>query len=254
MATPKRLAGKTAVITGGATGIGRATAKRFIEEGAFVFLFGRRQDALDAAVAELGPANARAVVGSVTDEADVARLFAAVGADRGRVDIVVANAGVSGATPFGKIAVADIDRIFDTNVKGTIFTVQAALPLMKDGGGSIILVGSIAGSRGAQGFSVYGASKAAMRSLVRAWIADLKGTGIRINVLSPGLTATDMTKPASGAGSPAEAAFEAMAATAPLGRMGEPVEIAAVAAFLASLDSSFMTGSEVVADGGLAQN
>ncbi|HXR89601.1 MAG TPA: SDR family NAD(P)-dependent oxidoreductase, partial [Steroidobacteraceae bacterium] len=179
-----KLNGKTAVITGGATGIGRAAAKRFIEEGAFVFIFGRRQEALDAAVADLGP-NARAVKGSVSDLADLDRLYAAVKAERGNLDIVFANAGAGSQLPLGKITAEHIDEIFDTNVKGSVFTVQKALPLMGEGG-SIILTGSSAGTTGAPAFSAYSASKAAVRNLARTWAEDLKGTGIRVNVLSPG--------------------------------------------------------------------
>ena len=241
-----RLNGKTAVITGGATGIGLAAAKRFVEEGAFVFIFGRRQEVLDAALAELGP-NARAVKGSVSDEADLDRLYAAVKAERGTLDIVFANAGAGGPLALGKITAAHIDEAFDTNVKGAIFTVQQALPLMGKGG-SIILTGSSAGTTGAPGFTAYSASKAAVRNLARTWAEDLKGTGIRVNVLSPGPTATDLAKAALG-----EEGVKAFGAMTPLQRMGDPTEIGAVAAFLASSDSSFMTASEVAVDGGLAQ-
>lgn len=241
-----RLNGKTAVITGGATGIGLAAAKRFIEEGAFVFIFGRRQAALDAALAELG-ANARAVQGSVADEADLDRLYAAVKAERGTLDIVFANAGVGSQLALGKITAAHIDEIFDINVKGTIFTVQQALPLMGNGG-SIILTGSSAGTTGAPAFSAYSASKAAVRNLSRTWAEDLKGTGIRVNVLSPGPTATDLAKQALG-----EEGVKAFGAMTALQRMGDPAEVGAAAAFLASSDSSFMTASEVAVDGGLAQ-
>jgi NAD(P)-dependent dehydrogenase (short-subunit alcohol dehydrogenase family) len=234
------------VITGGATGIGRAAAKRFIEEGAFVFIFGRRQEALDAAVADLGP-NARAVKGSVSDLTDLDRLYAAVKAERGTLDIVFANAGVGSQLALGKITAEHIDETFDTNVKGTIFTVQKALPLMGEGG-SIILTGSIAGSTGAPAMSAYSASKAAVRNLARTWAVDLKGTGIRVNVLSPGGTATDLAKAALG-----EEGMKVYASMNPLQRMADPAEIGAVAAFLASQDSSFMTGSEVTVDGGLAQ-
>ena len=241
-----RLNGKTAVITGGATGIGLASAKRFIEEGAFVFIFGRRQEALDAAVAELGP-NARAVEGSVSDEAALDRLYAAVKAERGTLDIVFANAGTGSPLPLGQITAEHIDETFDTNVKGTIFTIQKALPLMGPGG-SIILTGSSAGTTGAPAFSAYGASKAAVRNLARTWAEDLKGTGIRVNVLTPGAVATELAKAALGA--EGLAAYGAMTA---LQHMGDPAEVGAVAAFLASPDSSFMTGSEVAVDGGLAQ-
>jgi NAD(P)-dependent dehydrogenase (short-subunit alcohol dehydrogenase family) len=241
-----RLNGKTAVITGGATGIGRAAAKRFIEEGAFVFIFGRRQDALDAAVAELGP-NARAVKGSVSEQADLDRLYAAVKAERGTLDIVFANAGAGNQLALGKITAEHVDEIFDTNVKGLIFTVQKALPLMGHGG-SIILTGSSAGTTGAPAFSVYSASKAAVRNLARTWAQDLKGTGIRVNVLSPGPTATELAQAALG-----EEGMKVFASMNPLERMADPAEIAAAAVFLASQDSSFMTASEVAVDGGLAQ-
>lgn len=241
-----RLNGKTAVITGGATGIGLAAAKRFIEEGAFVFIFGRRQEALDAAVAELGP-NARAIKGSVVDLADLERLYSAVKAERGSLDIVFANAGAGSQLALGQITAEHIAETFDTNVTGAIFTVQGALPLMGPGG-SIILTGSSAGTTGAPAFSVYSASKAAVRNLVRSWAEDLKGTGIRVNVLSPGPTATDLAKAALG-----EEGMKVFAAMNPMQRMAEPAEIGAVAAFLASADSSFMTASEVAVDGGIAQ-
>jgi NAD(P)-dependent dehydrogenase (short-subunit alcohol dehydrogenase family) len=222
-----KLDGKVAVITGGATGIGRAAAKRFIAEGAFVFIFGRRQEALDAALADLGP-NARAVKGSVSDLADLDRLYAAVKAERGTLD-------------------KHIDETFDTNVKGTIFTVQKALPLMGQGG-SIILTGSSAGTTGAPAMSAYSASKAAVRNLARSWAEDLKGTGIRVNVLSPGATETELAKAALGT-----EGLKAFASMTLFKRMGDPAEVGAVAAFLASQDSSFMTASEVAVDGGLAQ-
>jgi NAD(P)-dependent dehydrogenase (short-subunit alcohol dehydrogenase family) len=242
----KRLDGKTAVITGGATGIGRAAAKRFIEEGAFVFIYGRRKEAIDAAVADLGP-NARGISGSVSDLEDLDRLYAAVKAERGSLDIVFVNAGTGNMVPLGEMTARHIDEILDTNVKGSIFTVQKALPLMGNGG-SIILTGSSAGTTGAPAFSAYSASKAAVRSLARSWAEDLKGTGIRVNVLSPGPTATELAKEAVG-----EAGLKAFAAMNPLQRVAEPAEIGAVAAFLASQDSSFMTASEVAVDGGLAQ-
>ncbi len=176
-----KLEGKVAVITGGATGIGRAAAKRFIEEGAIVFIFGRRQAELDAAVVDLGP-KARAVKGSVSVEADLDRLYAAVKKERGTLDVVFANAGVGSQLTLGEITAKHIDETFDVNVKGTIFTVQKALPLMGKGG-SIILTGSSAGTTGAPAFTAYSASKAAVRNLARTWAEDLKGTGIRVNVL-----------------------------------------------------------------------
>ncbi len=241
-----RLNGKTAVVTGGATGIGFAAARRFIEEGAFVFIYARRQASLDAAVAKLGP-HARGVQGSVSDLADLDRLYAAVKAERGSLDIVFANAGAGSQARLGEITAQHIDETFDTNVKGTIFTVQKALPLMGPGG-SIILTGSSAGTTGAPGMSAYSASKAAVRNLARTWAEDLKGTGIRVNVLSPGATATELAKEALGV-----EGQKVYAAMTPLQRMADPAEIGAAAAFLASPDSSFMTASEVAVDGGLAQ-
>jgi NAD(P)-dependent dehydrogenase (short-subunit alcohol dehydrogenase family) len=241
-----RLAGKTAVVTGGGSGIGLASAKRFIDEGAFVYIFGRRQAALDAAVATLGE-NARAVQGSVADPADLDRLYATIRAERGGLDILFANAGTGAFAALGEITADHYDQIFDVNVKGLLFTVQKGLPLMK-AGGSIILTGSTTGEMGTPQFSVYSATKAAVRNFARSWAQDLRGTGIRVNVLSPGPTRTDLALSVVG-----EAAFEAMGATTPLGRLGEPSETAAAAAFLASDDSSFMTGGEMFVDGGMAQ-
>jgi len=241
-----RLNGKIAVVTGGGSGIGFATAQRFVEEGAFVFLFGRRRDMLDAALAKLGP-DAAAVQGSVVEPADLDRLFAAVEARGGGLDILVANAGTGELVPLGEITPEHFDRTFDVNVKGALFTVQKGLPLMRSGG-SIILTGSTTGEMGTPSFSVYSASKAAIRNFARSWALDLKGTGIRVNVVSPGPTLTDLALDVVG-----REAFEALGATTPVGRLGEPSEVAAAAAFLASSDSSFMTGGEVFVDGGFAQ-
>lgn len=242
----KRLAGKTAVVTGGGSGIGLASAKRFAEEGAFVYIFGRRRAMLDAALASLGE-NARAVEGSVSDLADLDRLYATVKGERGTVDIVMANAGTGAFAALGDITPEHYEQIFDVNVKGLLFTVQKGLPLMQ-AGGSIILTGSTTGEMGTPQFSVYSATKAAVRNFARSWAQDLRGSGIRVNVLSPGPTRTDLALEVVG-----EAAFEAMGATTPIGRLGEPAEVAAAAAFLASADSSFMTGSEMFVDGGMAQ-
>jgi NAD(P)-dependent dehydrogenase (short-subunit alcohol dehydrogenase family) len=241
-----RLQGKTAVITGGASGIGLGAARRFVEEGAFVYLFGRRQGQLDTAAAELG-GQARAVQGSVTDLADLDRLYAAVKAERGGLDIVLANAGTGSFAPLGELTPEQYAQTFDVNVKGVIFTVQKALPLMGPGG-SIILTGSTTGVMGTPEFSIYSASKAAVRNLARTWALDLKGTGIRVNVLSPGPTTTELAREVLG-----DEGLAAMGASTVLGRMGDPAETGAVAAFLASSDSSFMTGGEVFVDGGLAQ-
>ena len=241
-----RLQGKTAVITGGGSGIGLGAAKRFIDEGAFVYLFGRRQAQLDAAVAQLG-SSARAVQGSVTDLADLDRLYETVKAERGGLDVLLANAGTGSFAPLGEITPEHYDQIFDVNVKGLVFTVQKALPLMSEGG-SIILTGSSTGVMGTPAFSIYSATKAAVRNLARTWALDLRGTGVRVNVLSPGPTTTELALEVLG-----EDGIAAMGASTVLGRMGEPSETGAVAAFLASSDSSFMTGGEVFVDGGLAQ-
>jgi len=242
----RRLENKTAVVTGGGTGIGLAAARRFIEEGAFVYIFGRRQEALDAALTQLGP-NARAVRGSVADLADLDRLYAAVKAERGGLDILFANAGTGALAALGAITLEQYDETFGINVKGTLFTVQKALPLLS-AGASIILTGSSTGVMGTPQFSVYSATKAAIRNLARSWALDLRGTGIRVNVLSPGPTKTELAIEVIG-----EEAMDALGANTPLGRVGDTSETGAVAAFLASGDSSFMTGGEVFVDGGLAQ-
>ena len=241
-----RLRGKTAVVTGGGTGIGLGAAKRFVDEGAFVYIFGRRQEPLDAALAQLG-SSARAVRGSVTDLSDLDRLYETVKAERGSVDVLFANAGTGAFAPLGEITPEHYDQIFDVNVKGLVFTVQKALPLMRKGS-SIILTGSSTGVMGTPQFSVYSATKAAIRNLARSWALDLRGTGIRVNVLSPGPTKTELALEVVG-----EEAFDALGSTTPIGRVGDPAETGAVAAFLASSDSSFMTGGEVFVDGGLAQ-
>lgn len=242
----QRLEGKTAVVTGGGTGIGLAAAQRFIEEGAFVYIFGRRREALDKALATLGD-KARAVAGSVADLADLDRLFDTVKKERGSLDVLFANAGTAEVAPLGEITPEHYTRTFDVNVKGLLFTVQKGLPLMRSGG-AIILTGSTAGEMGTPGLSIYSATKAAVRNFARNWAQDLRGTGIRVNVLSPGPTRTDLALDVVGV-----EAMEAFGASTPIGRLGEPAEVAAAAAFLASADSSFMTGSEVFTDGGLAQ-
>jgi NAD(P)-dependent dehydrogenase (short-subunit alcohol dehydrogenase family) len=233
-------------VTGGGSGIGLASARRFIEEGAFVYIFGRRQEVLDRALETLGD-NARAVQGSVSDLADLDRLYETVKAERGGLDILLANAGTGSFAPLGAITPEQYHQTFDVNVKGLLFTVQKGLPLMK-AGGSIILTGSTTGEMGTPQFSVYSATKAAVRNFARSWAQDLRGTGIRVNVLSPGPTRTDLALEVVG-----EAAFEELGAITPLGRLGEPAETAGAAAFLASDDSSYMTGSEIFVDGGLAQ-
>jgi NAD(P)-dependent dehydrogenase (short-subunit alcohol dehydrogenase family) len=242
--TVSKLQGKVAVITGGTTGIGFATAKLFVEEGAYVFIMGRRQKELDAAVKAIG-SNVSGVQGDVAELADLDRLYEAVKA-KGKLDIVFANAGIAEFAPLDKITEEHFDKLFDINVKGTLFTVQKALPLLKDGG-SIVLNGSSAGIKGTPAFGVYGATKAALRSFVRTWTSDLKDRHIRSNVVSPGPTNTPVID-----GLPAEAVAR-IASTIPMGRMGESDEIAKAALFLASDDSSFVTGIELFVDGGRAQ-
>jgi NAD(P)-dependent dehydrogenase (short-subunit alcohol dehydrogenase family) len=242
--TVGKLHGKVAVITGGSTGIGFAAAKLFIEEGAYVFITGRRQKELDAAVKTIG-SDVTGVQGDVAKSADLDRLYEAVKA-KGKLDIVFANAGVAEFAPLEKITDEHFDKLFDINVKGTAFTVQKALPLLKDGG-SIVLTGSSAGIKATPAFGVYGATKAALRSFVRTWTSDLKDRHIRSNVVSPGPTDTPVVD-----GLPAEA-LARIVSTVPMGRMGESDEIAGAALFLASDDSSFVTGIELFVDGGRAQ-
>ncbi len=246
-----KLEGKTAVITGGASGIGLATAKRFAADGAFVYIFGRRKEALDAALSELGD-SARAIQGDITKLEDLDRLFETVKSEKGGIDILFANAGIGEFAPLGMITPEHYASTFDINVKGTLFTVQKALPhFNKDG--SIILTGSTVGVTGTEAMSVYSASKAAVRNFARSWALDLKGAGVRVNVLSPGATATETLSALFDTTGAADEIVAGFADKTPLGRLGDPSETAAVAAFLASDDSSFMTGSEVFVDGGYAQ-
>src|SRR5258705_7407578 len=240
-----RLKEKIAVITGANSGIGLASARRFVAEGAHVYITGRRQEELDKAIQAIG-AGMTAVQGDVSDLEDLDRLFARVRSDHGRIDVLFANAGLGATEPLGKITESAYDLVFGVNVKGTIFTVQKGLPLMRDGG-SIILTGSTTGSMGTAAFSIYSASKAAIRNLARSWAWDLKGTGIRVNVLSPGPTATPGLLNGLARSGQQEAATAALVAKVPLGRMGKPDELAAAALFLASDESSFMTGSELFA-------
>jgi len=233
------------VITGGTTGIGLAAAKLFVREGAYVFITGRRQNELDEAVKAIG-SNVTGVQGDVAKLADLDRLYKTIKA-KGPIDIVFANAGLAEFSPLASITEQHFDKLFNINVKGTLFTVQKALPLLNDGS-SIILTGSIAGVKGTPAFGVYGATKAAIRNFVRAWTVELKDRRIRTNVLSPGPVLTASLKVAM----PAEA-FGRIVSTVPMGRMAEPEEIAKVALFLGSDDSSFVTGIELFADGGRAQ-
>ena len=240
-----KLQGKVAVITGGTTGIGFAAAKLFVKEGAFVFITGRRQKELDEAVGAIGSSVA-GVQGDVANLADLDRLYKTVEAKGRRIDIVFANAGFAEFAPLGSITEQHFDRLFNINVKGALFTVQKALPLLNDGG-SIVLTGSVGSVKGTPAFWVYGATKAAIRNFVRAWSIELKDRRIRSNVLSPGPTETPLV------GQQPADAIARIVSTIPMGRMGEPDEIAKAALFLASDDSSFVTGIELFVDGGRAQ-
>jgi NAD(P)-dependent dehydrogenase (short-subunit alcohol dehydrogenase family) len=241
----KKLGGKTAVITGGTEGIGLATAKLFVKEGAYVFITGRRRKELDEAVHAIG-ANVSGVQGDVAQLADLDRLYDTVSKVKGRIDIVFANAGVGEFAPLGGISEEHFDKLFNINVRGTLFTVQKALPLLKDGG-SIILNGSVASVKGTGAFGVYAASKAALRSFVRTWTTELKDRHIRSNVVSPGPINTPLANRQSAG------LLAPIVSTIPMGRMGEPDEVAKAALFLASDDSSFITGIELFVDGGRAQ-
>jgi NAD(P)-dependent dehydrogenase (short-subunit alcohol dehydrogenase family) len=241
----KKLEGKTAVITGGTEGIGLATAKLFVKEGAYVFIMGRRQKELDEAVKALG-SNATGVQGDVAKMADLDLLYETVSKVKGRVDIIFANAGVGEFVPFGEVSEEQFDKLFNINAKGTFFTVQKGLPLLNDGG-SIILTGSVASVKGTAAFGVYGASKAAIRSFVRTWTTDLKDRRIRSNVVSPGPINTPLVNGLSAD------VIARMLSTIPMGRMGEPVEVAKAVLYLASDDSSFVSGIELFVDGGRAQ-
>ncbi len=242
----KKLEKKVAVITGATSGLALASAKRFVEEGAHVFITGRRQKELDAAVKEIG-FNVTGVQGDASNLTDLDRLYETVKAEKGHLDILYASAGYGEFNvPLGSITEENFDKTFDVNVRGTLFTVQKALPLMRDGG-SIIMTGSIASIKGFEGFSVYNASKAAIRSFARTWTVDLKARKIRVNVLSPGPIDTAVF-----IGVPKEVKDQ-FVSLIPMGRIGEPEEIATVALFLASDDSSFVTGIELFVDGGTAQ-
>jgi NAD(P)-dependent dehydrogenase (short-subunit alcohol dehydrogenase family) len=247
----QRLEGKIALITGGNSGIGLATAQRFAEEGAYVFITGRRQAELDAAVKLIGP-NAFGVQGDVSKPADLDRLYATIKQKKGRIDVLFANAGSGEFARLGEITEAHYDKWFDTNVKGTLFTVQKALPLMPNGA-SIILAASIVATKGFENFSVYSATKAAVRSFARTWTSDLKARKIRVNALSPGPIATPAIEQLTGSKEGIAQWEASMSAAVPLGRVGVPDEIAKAAVFLASDDSSFVTGIELFVDGGMAQ-
>ena len=239
-----KLEGKVAVITGGSSGMALASAKRFVEEGAYVFITGRRQEALDEAVKLIGR-NVTGVRGDAANLDDLDRLFDTVKREKGKIDVLFASAGRGEAVKLGEITEQHFDAAFGLNTRGTLFTVQKALPLFNDGG-SIFMNGSIASVKGFPGFGVYAASKAALRSFARTWLNELKGRNIRVNVLSPGPIDTPIQEQI---GKEAKQLFESLI---PRGKMGRPEEIATVALFLASDDSSFVNGVELSVDGGMS--
>jgi NAD(P)-dependent dehydrogenase (short-subunit alcohol dehydrogenase family) len=246
-----KLEGKVAIVTGGNSGIGLATAQRFVEEGAYVFITGRRQAELDAAVRQIGK-NVTGVQGDVSKLADLDRLYATVKQQKGHLDVVFANAGGGDFAPLGAITEEQFDKTFNANVKGLLFTVQKALPLLVDGS-SIILNASIVSIKGMAAFSVYSATKAAVRSFARSWTVDLKQRKIRVNALSPGPIDTPGVRGLAQSEEQLQQIQAGLIASVPMGRMGTPDEIAKAAVFLASNDSSFVTGIELFVDGGMAQ-
>jgi len=246
-----KLEHKIALITGGNSGIGLATAKRFVSEGAYVFITGRREPELAAAIKEIGR-NVTAVRGDVSNLDDLDRLFAQIEREKGRLDVVFANAGVAKYAPFGTITEEFYESIFNVNVKGLLFTVQKALPLLPDGA-SIILNASIVASKGLPANSVYAATKAAVRSFARTWTTDLKERRIRVNAVSPGSTDTPGLDHLLASSEVGQQRRKTISSTVPLGRLGTPDEIARAVVFLASDDSSYITGTELFVDGGFAQ-
>ena len=242
---------KVAVITGGSSGIGLATARRFIADGARVVITGRNQEALDAAVAKLGD-RAKGVRGDVANLGDLDRLFAWVREQYGRVDVLFANAGIAPLVPSDAVTEEHFDTLFDTNVRGLFFTVQKALPLLAEGA-SVVLSASVVAQSGLPNTSIYSATKAAVRSLGRTLAAELAPRGIRVNVVSPGLIETPFWGKVGLSRDEVDAFGEQVVQQTPLGRPGKPEEIAATVAFLASDDASYFTGADLVADGGMIQ-
>jgi NAD(P)-dependent dehydrogenase (short-subunit alcohol dehydrogenase family) len=242
------LKGKVAVVTGGSSGIGLAIAKRFVEEGAYVFIVGRRQTELDKAAGTIGK-NVAAVQADVSKVADIDRLYKEVAATKGKIDIVVANAGIVEMVPTPAVTPEHFDKTFNTNARGTYFTVQKALPIMNDGG-SVVLVGSGVWLKGYPAYGTYAATKAALRCFVRTWTTELKDRKIRANVISPGAVETPIIDGQFPTKEAANAAREWFKSIIPLGRLGEPKEIASAALFLASDESSYVLGNDLVVDGG----
>ena len=246
-----KLEGKIALVTGANSGIGLATAKRFVNEGAFVFITGRRDAQLSAAAREIGK-NVAGVPGDVSNLGDLDRLFARIKQEKGRLDVLFANAGIAKLAPFGTITEEFYESIFSVNVKGLLFTVQKALPLMPDGA-SIVLNASIVGSKGLSTNSVYAATKAAVRSFARTWTTDLKNRRIRVNAVSPGSIDTPGLSELLGSSEAGQQRLKMISSSIPMGRLGTPDEIAKAVLFLASDDSSYITGIELFVDGGFAQ-
>ena len=246
-----KLEGKIALVTGGNSGIGLATAKHFIEEGAFVYITGRREAELKTAEKFLG-SQAKAIRADVSNLADLDALYAQIEKEKGRLDVLFANAGVGSFAPIGQITEEQYEHVFDTNVKGVLFTVQKALHLIPDGG-SIVLDASLASQKGTPAFSVYSATKATVRSFARCWTADLKERKIRVNVVSPGPIDTPGARGLATTEEEQKAFFAGMTAMVPLGRMGEADEVAKAVVFLASADASFIAGVELFVDGGMGQ-
>lgn len=248
---PGKLDGKIALVTGGSSGIGLATAELFVKEGAFVYITGRRQSELDMAVKKIGK-QVKAIRSDVSNLADLDRLFAQIKQEKGRLDVVFANAGQAKFVPLSDVTEEFYEQTFNTNVKGVLFTVQKALPLIPNGG-SIILNGSVVSQKGFANSSVYSATKAAVRSFARTWTTDLKDRKIRVNTISPGPIETPIFD-GVGQNEQERAALKAnLASTVPLGRMGQPEEIGQAALFLASNDASFVAGAELFVDGGTGQ-
>jgi NAD(P)-dependent dehydrogenase (short-subunit alcohol dehydrogenase family) len=243
-----KLDGKIALVTGGSSGIGLATAKQFIIEGAFVYITGRRQAELDSAADGLGD-NAKSVRADASNLSDLDSLYAQIKKEKGRLDVLFVNAGGGTFAPIGQITEEQFDQTFNTNVKGLLFTVQKALPLIPEGG-AIVLNGSMVSVKGDPNFSVYSATKAAVRSFARGWTNDLKDRKIRVNVVSPGPIDTPGLRGLAANEEQRKALYAQLASGVPLGRVGEPEEIAKAAVFLASDDASYIAGVELFVDGG----
>ncbi len=246
-----QLSEKVAVITGGSSGLGLATAKRFVSEGASVFITGRRKEELDKAVAEIG-GDITAVQADSSNLADLDRLYEIIGREKGRLDILFANAGIPDSAAIGEITEDSVDRLYDINVKGLVFTVQKALPLLVDGG-AILLTSSMVASKAVPSLSIYAATKASIRSLARGWMVDLKARKIRVNAISPGAIETPGLKSSAGGPDAAQGMLAHFATLIPAGRVGEPDEVAKVAVFLASDNASYINGADIAVDGGWSQ-